>query len=103
MTGPRSKLTVAFPPDLEEDLVELLLDMPQEVGGFTVISAEGHGQGFARASTREKVRGRVARRLLIVILESQRLPAVLERLRRDVQNPAVAYWVEPVSEFGRLA
>jgi hypothetical protein len=103
MTAQRCKLTVAFPPDLEDELVEALLAMPQQVGGFTVIPAEGHGQGFERASTREKVRGRVARRLLVVILDAGNVPQVLERLRQSASNPAVAYWVEPVSDFGRLA
>jgi hypothetical protein len=99
----RCKLTVAFPPDFEDDVVECLLDLPDDVGGFTVVPAEGHGQGFSRASVRERVRGRVGRRLLYVILEEPRLPRVLEHLRAAVRSPAVAYWVEPVSEFGRLA
>jgi hypothetical protein len=51
---------------------------------------------------RERVRGRVARRLLYAILEQERLPTVLERLGGAVRNPSVAYWVEPVLDFGRL-
>jgi hypothetical protein len=102
MTTARCKLTIAFPPDLEDDIVECLLDRPEYVGGFSVVSAEGHGHGFARASVRERVRGRVARRLLYAILEQERLPTVLERLRDTVRNPSVAYWVEPVLDFGRL-
>ena len=98
----RCKLTLAFPPDLEDDIVETLLDLPDDVGGFTVVTAEGHGHGFARASVRERVRGRVGRRLLYVILESERLPIVLERLQATIHSPAVAYWVEPVSDFGRF-
>ena len=103
MTVARCKLTIAFPPDLEDDIVECLLDLPDDVGGFSVVSAEGHGHGFARASVRERVRGRVARRLLYVILEQPRVPTVLERLRATVRSPSVAYWVEPVLDFGRLA
>jgi hypothetical protein len=102
MTSQRCKLTVAFPPGLEDEVVESLLDLPEDVGGFTIVSAEGHGQGFARASVRERVRGRVGRRLVYVILDEDRLPRVLERLRENVSNPAVAYWVEPVLQFGRL-
>jgi hypothetical protein len=51
---------------------------------------------------RERVRGRVARRLLYVILEQEQLSTVLERLRGTVRNPSVAYWIEPVLDFGRL-
>jgi hypothetical protein len=103
MTTSQCKLTVAFPPSLEDEIVESLLDLPEDVGGFTIVSAEGHGQGFARASIRERVRGRVARRLVFVILEQDRLPRVLERLREGASHPAVAYWVEPVLEFGRIS
>lgn len=99
----RCKLTIAFPPDLEDDLIEALLDLPEDVGGFTIVSAEGHGQGFSRASVRERVRGRVARRLLYLILEEPRLARVLDHLRNSVSSPLVAYWVEPVLEFGRLS
>lgn len=103
MTSQRCKLTVAFPPELEDDIVETLLDLPEDVGGFTIVSAEGHGHGFARASVRERVRGRVARRLVYVILDQDRLPRVLEHLRAVANHPAVAYWVEPVLQFGRLS
>ena len=102
MTTVRCKLTIAFPPDLEDDIVECLLELPEDVGGFSVVSAEGHGHGFARASVRERVRGRVARKLRYAILEQERLPTVLSRLRDTVRSPSVAYWVEPVIDFGRL-
>lgn len=103
MTAQRCKLTVAFPPDLEDDILECLFEMPQEVGGFSVVAAEGHGHGFDRASVRERVRGRVARRILYLVLESDAVPRVLERLRVTVHSREVAYWLEPVTEFGRLA
>jgi hypothetical protein len=103
MTIQRCKLSIAFPPDLEDDILECLFDMPDEVAGFSVVSADGHGHGFDRASVRERVRGRVARRLLYLVVEEERVPRVLEGLRAAVRSPAVAYWVEPVSEFGRLA
>jgi hypothetical protein len=102
MTVPRCKLTVAFPPDLEDDILECLFDMPDEVGGFSVVSAEGHGHRFERASVRERVRGRVARRILYLVLEQERLPRVLDGLRATIRSPEVAYWVEPILDFGRL-
>ena len=103
MTVQRCKLSVAFPPDLEDDILECLFEMTDDVGGFSVVTADGHGHGFERASVRERVRGRVARRILYLILEADSTPRVLERLRATVRSPQVAYWIEPVSEFGRLA
>jgi hypothetical protein len=103
MTVERCKLCVAFPPDLEDDILECLFGMPQAVGGFSVVSAEGHGHGFDRASVRERVRGRVARRLLYLVLERDRVPQVLDGLRAAIRSPEVAYWIEPVLDFGRLA
>lgn len=103
MTTQRCKLSVAFPPALEEEILECLFEMPDDVGGFTVVTADGHGHGFERASVRERVRGRVARRLLYLVLEADSVPRVLDRLRATVRSREVAYWIEPVSEFGRLA
>lgn len=97
------RLTLAFPPALEPRIVELLLEQEPPLPGFTVLHGEGHGADFSRASIREQVRGRVSRRLLMLVLPTARVQALLDALRDAVPNPQVAWWLEPVLAFGRFA
>jgi len=98
-----SRLTLVFPPMLEERLVALLLDHEPPLPGFTVLPAEGHGADFGRASVRERVRGRVARRLLTVVLPTAQAGPLIESLRQQVHSGETAWWLEGVQQFGRLA
>ncbi len=97
------RLTIAFPPALEARILELLLEQEPPLPGFTILRGEGHGADFSRASIREQVRGRVDRRLLMLILPQARTAHLLDALRAAVPNPQIAWWLEPVLEFGRLA
>lgn len=97
------RLTLVFPPGVESVLLELLLDIEPPLPGFTVVAAEGHGADFGQASLREQVRGRVARRMLLMVLPAERIASLIADLRTALPNPHVTWWVEPVSAFGRLA
>lgn len=97
------RLTLAFPPALEPRIVELLLEHEPAVPGFTVLQGEGHGVDFSRASIREQVRGRVARRVLLMVMPESEAQALLAKLRSAVPNPQVTWWMERVLGFGRLA
>lgn len=97
------RLTLVFPPSVEERLVETLLEQEPPLPGFTVVAAEGHGADFASASLREQVRGRVARRMLLMVLPAERIEPLVTVLRGELPNPHVAWWSEPVLAFGRLA
>lgn len=97
------RLTIAFPPAIEARIVELLLEQEPPLPGFTILRGEGHGADFSRASIREQVRGRVDRRLLMLILPQARAGTLLDALRGAVPNPQIAWWLEPVLAFGRLA
>ena len=98
-----TRLTIAFPPALEARIVELLLEQEPPLPGFTILRGEGHGADFSRASIREQVRGRVDRRILMLILPQAQAMALLDTLREAVPNPQTAWWLEPVLAFGRLA
>jgi len=102
-TDTLTRLTIAFPPTLEARIVELLLEHQPPLPGFTVLRGEGHGADFSRASIREQVRGRVDRRILMLILPQAQVEALLDALRSTVPNPQIAWWLEPVLAFGRLA
>ncbi len=97
------KLTLVYPPDVEELIIELLLTADPPLKGFTTWPADGHGLDFSEASVAERVRGRVRRRVMLLVLPRSRLPALLETVRLNAGAPHTAYWVEPVDSFGRLA
>ena len=96
------RLTLVFPPNIEARLLQLLLEQEPPLPGFTVVSGEGHGADFATATLREQVRGRVARRMLLMVLPAERIEKLIALLRGSLPNPHVAWWVEPVVSFGRL-
>lgn len=97
------KLTLLYPPAAEDRIVELLLNADPPLSGFTTWRAEGHGHDFGNASVQERVRGRVARGVLVLILPRSRLSSLLEDIRSRVGIPDLIYWVEPIEAFGRLA
>lgn len=78
----------------------LRLDPP--LAGFTTWTAEGHGFGFANASTSERVRGRVKRSVLIAVLARTELAGLVKMIAEEAPIPHVTYWVEPVDAFGHL-
>jgi hypothetical protein len=96
------RLTLVFPPAIEEALSEALITAPQSPG-FTLLHAQGHGSDFPHASTAEQVRGSIDRRIVWVVLESEALHPLIEVIRARVRSPDVVWWVEPVLERGRLA
>jgi hypothetical protein len=102
MDQPVCKLTLAYPPASETHIVELLLNCDPPLNGFTTFAAEGHGHSFGKASMRERVRGRIARGILVVVLPRSRAPSLLEEIAVKAAIEDLVYWVEPVEAFGRL-
>jgi len=96
------RLTLLFPPALEDRVIALILEQEPPLPGFTVVAADGHGADFSHASIREQVRGRIARKLLTVFLPAPRAEALIGTLREQLATSKVAWWLEPVIAFGRL-
>lgn len=71
--------------------------------GFTMWKGDGHGEGFATASVGERVRGSVNRLILVVVLDVGRARLLVEELKAKAPLQHLAYWIEPVLEFGRVA
>ena len=94
-------LNLVFPPALEDAVTEALMADPA-LPGFTLLHAEGHTGDFARASIREKIRGRVDQRVIWVLIEAERLEQVLAHLRQRITSSDVRWWVESVWASGRL-
>jgi hypothetical protein len=100
MDQPRCKLTLIYPLPIEEEIVNLVLSENNIVQGFTTWRAEGHGQDFYGASPNEKVRGRNDRGVLVSVLPRSALSNLIESARAAFKGSHVAFWVEPVEQFG---
>lgn len=97
------KLTLVYPPSVEETIIGLLLAADPPLGGFTTWSADGHGLDFRDTTVAERVRGRVRRSVMVLVMPRSRLTPLLETIRTKASAPHLAYWVEPVEDFGRLS
>ncbi len=95
------KLTLVVPSGINDSIIELMLASDLPVTGFTMWQADGHGESFETASTGERVRGRVARSVVIAVMERSRATALLAEIGHKVPVSHMAYWIEPVLEFGR--
>ncbi|MDH4982401.1 DUF3240 family protein [Hyphomicrobium sp. D-2] len=103
MDQPLCKLTLVYPPASEAHIVEMMLNAEPPLQGFTTFETEGHGHSFSNATMRERVRGRIARGMLVVVLPRARVPSLLDEIRVKAAIADLVYWVEPVDAFGRLA
>lgn len=95
------KLTLVVPSDAADRIVELMLGSDPPVTGFTMWRADGHGESFRTASIGERVRGRVERSVFIAVMERSRAKSLVEEIGHEAPIPHMAYWIEPVIEFGR--
>ena len=93
-------LRLNIPPNLEEDVVDLLLTS-ENVPGFQSYPTRGHGRVGAMTIA-EQVEGRRNRVQFEIVLDSLLLEALLEKLKKSLPVQDIIYWVSPVSESGRL-
>jgi hypothetical protein len=97
------KLSLAAPMHLEDELVEQFLEFPEWASGFTLFKAEGYSRHHERLSMLELVRGRTQRILVQIVLEADNAQALLAHLKTRFPKRDMAWWLEPVIDFGRLA
>jgi hypothetical protein len=102
MDEPICKLTLVYPLAAEDQILDIVLGNERIVKGFTTWRAEGHGEAFDAASTHERVRGRIDRGILVTVVARSALSDLLE-IMRATAVPRLAFWVEPVDQFGHLA
>ena len=96
-------LNLAIPCTLEEEVADFFLMHPALASGFTLIDAQGMGQGANFLSSMEKVQGRCKRKLFLVAGTQAQLLNLLDLLRHEISSPDIAYWITPLLSFGRFA
>lgn len=97
------RLTMIASREQEDALVAALLEMQPGLPGFTTMPVAGHGEGFAKASVHECVRGRIDRLLLWLVLPEDDVERVLMVIARQLPHSQIVWWIEPVDAMGRLA
>ena len=95
-------LSIAIPATLEEDVLDFLLRYPQWASGFSIVDADGMGQGASLRSAMEKVQGRARRRLVLVAGAEADLHLLISALGTEIRSPDAAWWMTPVTASGRL-
>ncbi|MDR2153433.1 MAG: DUF3240 family protein [Burkholderiaceae bacterium] len=102
MPSPPHCLHLVFPADLEEAVSAALIEHQPPLSGFTLLKAEGHSNDFATASPDERVRGRVARRVILMVQPLETIEAIITMLRTRVRSERVVWWTTRIEHFGRL-
>jgi hypothetical protein len=97
-----SCLHVAFPRSIENEVLDVCQAIP-DMPGFTVMAADGFGQGTRLHTVQETVLGRARRGLLMIVAPPEVCARVVAALRGALTTPEAVYWVLPVTDFGRLA
>lgn len=93
-------LRLNISPDLEEDVVDLLL-ASKETPGFQSYLVRGHGQVGAM-SIAEQVEGRRNRVQFEVVLDEELLESLLQELKKALPVRDIIYSVMPISASGHL-
>jgi hypothetical protein len=94
-------LRLNIPPNLEEDVVDLLLSSG-EITGYQSYPTRGHGSVGAM-SIAEQVAGRRDRVQFEIVLDSELLESTLNKLKEAFPVRDVVYWAIPVIQSGRLS
>ena len=90
-----------IPPDLEEDMIDLLL-ASDDIKGYQSFPTRGHGQVGAM-SVPEQVAGRRDRVQFEIVLDADTLDATLTALKEAFPVRDIIWWVLPVARSGRLS
>ena len=98
-------LTLVVNQSSQGDIAETLRLLP-EVGSYTVLKGEGYyGDSLPPfESSRDEVMGYIPRIRIDLVLEDDKLGAVLEHIKKCgvCSSKLGVYWVTPVDEIGSL-
>lgn len=96
-------LTLLFPADAEEVVIDHLLEHPEGARGFTCVLVDGHGATMPPRDAAERVRGRSRRFQVQIALARSQADALVAHFRSVLANPDVVFWMVPLTAFGRMS
>lgn len=97
------KLTLVVPRRVQQSVLDVLDRHDPPLTGYTLLPGEGRSSGLVPATGAEKVRGAVEIAMILLVLPEQRVPAILDAIRLCCAAPHIAFWTEPVRDYGVLA
>lgn len=92
-------LVLNIPPELEDDLVDFLLTVPN-LSGFTSYPVRGHGE-HRQLSVAEQVTGRRRRIQFELILGASEIDTILGKLRSEVGTD-IYFWQQAITRSGHV-
>lgn len=96
------KLSLNFPKAIEATLLDALDDLDPPLSGYSFMEGSGRGASISLASAQERVRGAMRVVRVEIILPEEQIETVLAQIAQAVETPQIAFWVEPILDFGRL-
>ena len=96
------KLSLVCPREIRTALADILDGLPDAVPGYTMLDAEGRGADMRLATAGERVRGAMQAVQFVMILPREAASGVLDAIAERCPRRQIAYWIEPVEDFGRL-
>lgn len=94
-------LYILCPPSVEENLLDLLLVMPDEVV-FTRQIVAAHGVAFGELSQSEQVLGRASAVEIKVLCTQVLLDEIIGMLGQRFQAVGLRYWTLAIQEAGEI-
>jgi nitrogen regulatory protein PII len=102
MVTPLRKLTLVCPREIRPQLADALDAIEPPLPGYTVVDASGHGPEATLVSAAERVQGAMRSAMFILVLPKVEVQRVLDAVAQTCRRPQIAFWTEPVEDFGRL-
>jgi hypothetical protein len=102
MVAPLCKLTLVCPREIKPVIADALDSLEPAVPGYTVVDAQGHGPDAALSSAGERVQGAMRTAVFLLILTKDEADRVLAALPEKCRRRQIAFWIEPVNDYGRL-
>lgn len=96
------KLTITCPRTDTKRITDALDGAQPAIPRYVVVEAVEQGHDTALPSAAERVSGARKISLLTIVLPKGRVEPLIELVRNASSREGVAYWVEPVADFGRL-